>query len=77
VDLERYCQDGWGMHAVLRFPNTWGWRCSSSPIQASGTRLGDQDISVAQACAEQYGDGATSNYRVYTDPNSWFCYRSI
>jgi hypothetical protein len=76
VNLERYCQDGWGMHAVLRFPNTWGWRCSPSPVPASGERLGDQDISVADACTQQYGNNAKSHYRVYVHPSSWFCYRS-
>jgi molybdopterin/thiamine biosynthesis adenylyltransferase len=75
VNFERYCQNGWGMYAVLRFPNAWGWRCSSSPAQADGNRVGDQNISVTAACQEQYGSDADSRYRAYTDPDSWFCYR--
>ena len=75
VNLESYCQN-LGMHAVLRFPNAWGWRCSISSAQANGERLGDQDISVTSACAEQYGDSAISHYRDYYNANSWFCYSS-
>lgn len=73
VNLENYCQN-LGMHAVLRFPNAWGWRCSLSSAQASGERLGDQDISVTSACVEQYGDSAISHYRDYNNANSWFCF---
>jgi hypothetical protein len=73
VNLEEYCQR-WGMHAVLRFPNTWGWRCSQSQAPGDGERFGDQDISVTDACAQQYGNGATSHYRNYSDSNSWFCW---
>ena len=74
VDLSRYCQQA-GMYAVLRFPDTSGWRCSPSPVAASGNRLGDQNINVLQACVQQYGTGAASHYRDYSDPNSWFCWR--
>jgi hypothetical protein len=76
VNLETYCEQNFGMHAVLRFPNTWGWRCSLSQTQASGERLGDEDISVDQACVQQYGSGATSHYSTYDVPSSWYCYRS-
>lgn len=76
VDLEEYCQQGWDMHAVLRFPNAWGWRCSASPAQASGERRGDQNIDTNAACSEQYGADARSHYRDYAKPNSWFCYSS-
>src|ERR1022692_243365 len=74
VDLERYCQQA-GLYAVLRFPNTFGWRCSTSPLAASGNRLGDQNINVLEACVQQYGTGAASHYLDYTNPDSWFCYR--
>ncbi len=76
VNLETYCRQDFGMHAVLRFPNTWGWRCSPSQTKASGERLGDEDISVNQACAQQYGSGAISHYRSYDVSTSWSCYRS-
>ncbi len=76
VNLETYCGQNFGMHAVLRFPNTWGWRCSPSQTQASGERLGDEDISVDQACAQQYGSGAISHYLTYGVPSSWYCYQS-
>ena len=74
VDLGRYCQQT-GLYAVLRFPDTLGWRCSPSSVPASGNRLGDQNISIAQACVQQYGTGAASHYRDFSDPNSWFCWR--
>jgi hypothetical protein len=74
VDLNQYCSNGWGLHAVLRFPNTWGWRCSPSTVPAAGNRIGDQYISVDDACAQQYGSGAKSHYGDYNDPNSWFCW---
>jgi hypothetical protein len=76
VNLETYCEQNFGMHAVLRFPNTWGWRCSLSQTKASGERLGDEDISVNQACAQQYGSDSISHYRSYDVPSSWYCYRS-
>jgi Ig-like domain from next to BRCA1 gene/Cutinase len=74
VDLDRYCGRGWGMHAVIRYPVAWGWRCSASPVAAAGLRQGDQDVSVDDACAQQYSAGARSHYRSYSDPNSWFCW---
>jgi hypothetical protein len=74
-NLEDYCQRNWGMHAELRFPNTWGWRCSSSSARASGERSGDQDISVTDACVERYGANAISHYSKYSDPGSWLCYQ--
>jgi hypothetical protein len=74
VDLNRYCSNGWGLHAVLRFADTWGWRCSPSTVPAAGNRIGDQDVSVDDACAQQYGSGAKSHYGDYNDPNSWFCW---
>lgn len=75
VNLQRYCQRLGGLYAVVRFPNTWGWRCAPSPTQASGDRLGDLDVSVSAACIEQYGQGTVPHYRNYADPDSWFCYR--
>src|SRR5205814_8275415 len=48
VDLERYCQDGWGLHAILRESNAYGWRCG-------GDGRPDQSISVDDACVQQYG----------------------
>jgi hypothetical protein len=76
VNLEEYCQQNWRMHAVLRFPNTWGWRCSPSLVQASGERRGDQDVSVTEACIEKYGTNSISHYSQYSDPNSWLCYQT-
>jgi hypothetical protein len=78
VDLAGYCKTAFaGMFAVLRFPNTWGWRCAKTPAPASGNQPGDFNINVDYACAVQYyGQGALSHYRNYTDPNSWFCYRA-
>jgi enterochelin esterase-like enzyme len=74
VDLGRYCAQS-GLYAALRFPDTFGWRCSTSPASASGNRLGDQNINVLAACIQQYGTGAASHYSSYTNPSSWFCYR--
>jgi hypothetical protein len=76
VNLQSYCQRNWSKYAVLRFPNTWGWRCSTSPIRASGERLGDTDVSVNDACAQQYGAGSVSHYRAYYEADSWLCYHN-
>jgi hypothetical protein len=76
VDLDQYCSEGWAMHAVLRYPNTWGWRCSTSSNPGHGNRVGDQSISVDDACAQQYRSGARSHYGDYRDPSSWFCWIS-
>jgi|tagenome__1003787_1003787.scaffolds.fasta_scaffold20959905_2 hypothetical protein len=73
VDLDRYCST-WGLVAVNRWPNTWGWRCGHSR-NGIGHVAGDQNISVDTACAQQYGAGALSSYRQYRDVNSWFCFR--
>ena len=74
VDLQRYCHDGWGLSAQLRFDVTWGWRCSTSPVAGAGQRIGDQDIDMNAACLQQYTAAARSHYRSYRDPNSWFCW---
>ncbi|MEV0569222.1 hypothetical protein [Dactylosporangium sp. NPDC050588] len=68
MDLERYCQDGWGLHALLREPNAYGWRCG-------GDGRPDQSVSVDDACLQQYGPGTRSRYGSFDDPNSWVCYR--
>jgi hypothetical protein len=72
-DLNRYCS-GWNMHAILRYSVTWGWRCSRSTVPAAGSRVGDQDISVDDACEQQYSPQAKSHYRDYNNPYSWFCW---
>jgi hypothetical protein len=73
IDLDRYCGQ-WGLHAKVRYPVAWGWRCSTSTVDAAGLRVGDQDISVDDACAQQYQANAKSHYRDYADPYSWFCW---
>jgi Ig-like domain from next to BRCA1 gene/Cutinase len=73
VNLERYCQ-AWELHAVKRFSNTWGWRCSASTVPANGNREGDQNVSVDVACQQQYGAGAVEHYADYRDPDSWSCW---
>jgi hypothetical protein len=73
IDLDRYCA-AWQRHAMLRFPDTWGWRCSISTVPASGNRAGDQDISATDACAQQYGPRAVDHYTNYHDPESWSCW---
>jgi hypothetical protein len=74
VDIERYCSQGWGYHAVLRFPVAWGWRCAPRRTEAEGNRVGDQNVDLDRACAQQYIEGARSRYRQYQDPSSWFCW---
>jgi hypothetical protein len=74
-DLGMYCQHQGSLYAQQRYSNTWGWRCSPSPVHASGRRVGDEDVSVDDACSLQYGDGARSHYRSFDDPTSWFCWR--
>jgi hypothetical protein len=73
-NLGQYCASFDDMHAVLRYPVTWGWRCSASAVPARGERAGDQDIDVAEACIQQYGANAISHDRDYSDPYSWYCY---
>jgi len=75
VDMTHYCQNGWGLHAVLRYPNTYGWRCGSNTQPANQSHPGDQNVSVDDACVLQYGNGAASHYRDYNDADSWFCFR--
>jgi hypothetical protein len=75
VGLEAYCWKGWSYHAVLRYPNAWGWRCAPSATQHDGWQQGDQDISVDDACSQQHGTEAHSHYASYQDPLSWFCWR--
>lgn len=74
VDLEKYCQNGWGLHAHLRYSVAWGWRCGVGIEQQLGWHPGDQDVSVDDACAQQWPSNAKSHYRDYGDPNSWFCW---
>lgn len=74
VDLERYCQQFDDRHADLRYPNTWGWRCGVTTAHADRQQPGDYNISVDDACAQQYGGNAQSHYRRYDDRYSWFCW---
>lgn len=74
VDLERYCSDGWGLHAHLRYAVTWGWRCGIGTGQELHWQPGDQDVSVNDACSQQWTSSAKSHYRNYYDPGSWFCW---
>ena len=74
LDLESYCRSGWGLHAVIRFPVAWGWRCSPSSVTARGNREGDQNVDTNTACQQQYGANAQSRYRTYSDPSSWYCF---
>jgi hypothetical protein len=69
VDVERYCQSGWQLHAVLRTSNAYGWRCS-----AEGTE--DQNVSMDDACTQQYRSDARSRYRSFADAYSWICFVS-
>jgi hypothetical protein len=73
IDLDRYC-GAWGLRAMLRFPNTWGWRCATSTVPADGNRVGDQNISTIDACTQQYGANAVSHYTDYRQPDSWSCW---
>lgn len=73
VDLDRYCRHWSGQRAAARYPNTWGWRCVLDPT--GGWRRSDQDISVQEACTEQYGAGAISHYDDYLQKDSWRCWR--
>ena len=80
ADIEKYC-NGWTtdevpLHAVLRYPNAWGWRCGSDTRTLEGQQPSDQNVSVATTCSQQYNySGAISHYRLYSDPASWVCYR--
>jgi hypothetical protein len=75
VNLEDYCQKEWnGRHAVLRFHDTWGWRCARSHKQLDGNRVGDIYVEMGKVCNLRYGSGAIEHYDNYKDANSWVCY---
>jgi hypothetical protein len=65
--VERYCQDGWGLHAILRTQDAYGWRCGADGHE-------DQNVSMDDACQQQYQPAARSRYKSFTDPASWVCY---
>ena len=67
IDVERYCQDGWGFHAILRMQDAYGWRCGADGHE-------DQNVSMDDACRQQYQLEARSRYKSFTDPMSWVCY---
>jgi hypothetical protein len=74
-DLERYCQSlRTGYHVVMRFPNTWGYRCAKGHQKLSGNRIGDLYISLKDACAQKFGKGSAEHYYDYHDPRSWVCF---
>jgi hypothetical protein len=73
VDLDRYCGQ-WGLRAYRRYPVAYGWQCGTATIELRGWQPGDQDASVNDACSQQYGIGAKSHYREYTNTESWFCW---
>jgi hypothetical protein len=76
ADIEKYCTAiDVSLHAVLRYPNAWGWRCGTDIRKLDGQQATDQNVSVATACSQQYNySGAISHYRLYSDPESWACY---
>lgn len=74
VDLDRYCKAGWGLHAMSRYPNAYGWACSPSTVPAHGARVSDQAIRVMDACSQQYAPTAISHFATYTDRYSWQCW---
>jgi hypothetical protein len=67
IDVERYCQEGWGLHAILRTHDAYGWRCGADGHE-------DQNVSMDDACQQQYQPAARSRYKSFTDPSSWVCY---
>ena len=73
VDLEAYCQGTYGLHAALRYPVTWGWRCGRNPNGA--WRPGDKNIDVTEACYQQYSTGTIAHYTHYDNPYSWVCWQ--
>jgi hypothetical protein len=76
IDVEAYCWSGWRMHAVVRYDNAYGWRCSQDNTAQNGEQQGDQNVSMDDACQQQYGSRYRSAYRDYADPYSWYCHGS-
>lgn len=75
VDVERYCQENFHLHAVLREDNAYGWRCNSNPNFTSGVRSDDTGVSMTDACRQEYGrTDAYDQYGSFRDPYSWKCY---
>ena len=75
--FESYCQDGWKLHAVVRYQNAWGWRCARDAGSGIDWQPSDQSMSVDDACAERYGkptESIRSYYTNYHDPYAWSCY---
>jgi hypothetical protein len=74
-DIEQYCQQWWGgRHAVLRYQNTWGYRCADDSTSWPGNRVGDLYISMTDACDRFFGASAVDHYANYRDPSTWQCF---
>ncbi len=65
VDLWGHCQrHGYdGAYLVDDNPNAGNWKCAKG-------------MSVNQACAEQYGNGAWADTKDWNNPFSWQCYNN-
>lgn len=75
VDVERYCQQNFDRHAVLREDDAYGWRCNSDPNFTSGVRPDDINVNMTDACRQEYGrTDAYDQYGSFQDPYSWKCY---
>ena len=73
ADIDRICQAA-GKYKVVRYPNTFGIRCATSPASADRNQPGDEGMNILAGCIEQYGSDAVSHYTNYNDTDSWFCY---
>lgn len=79
MDLNRFCDSKYGntlffSDARLRQFNVYGWKCAVYTF-VSRWHLWDNSIDTNEVCRQQYGNGAASAFRRYSDPYSWYCYR--
>ena len=72
-NLSTYCSQ-WNLRPVTRYADAWGLRCGKVDGLV-GNRIGDQSISMTDACALTYpGQGSVDHYLDYSNSNSWGCY---
>lgn len=66
LDLNRHCRDHGRSEAVLVGTTAYDLKCKDS----SGALW---DMSIQNACVEQYNETAVAKFRDFNDPYSWYC----
>ncbi len=75
VDVEKYCKDNFGRHAVIREENVYGWRCNTDQKSTNGVKSDDISVNMTDSCRQQYNRvDAFDRHGSFADPTSWACY---